>query len=63
MTGVPYVKGGDQYFQPASVVLLATYTYENTRLLLLSPSAAYRTACPTTTGRSASTTCPTTSPA
>ena len=41
VTGVTYVKGGDQYFQPASVVLLATYTYENTRLLLLSPSAAY----------------------
>ena len=40
-TGVQYLKGGEVYVQPASVVLLAGYTYENTRLLLLSSSAAY----------------------
>ena len=32
---------GDEYFQPAKVVLLASYTYENTRLLLLSKSKAF----------------------
>ncbi len=30
-----------EYFQPAKVVLLASYTYENSRLLLLSKSKAY----------------------
>jgi len=40
--GVRYLKGGETYIQPASVVLLAGYTYENTRLLLLSKSRAYR---------------------
>ena len=40
-TGVEYVKGNETYFQPASVVLLASYTYENVRLLLLSKSAAF----------------------
>jgi gluconate 2-dehydrogenase alpha chain len=40
-TGVTYVKGRTLYFQPADVVLLATYTYENTRLLLLSKSRAF----------------------
>jgi gluconate 2-dehydrogenase alpha chain len=40
--GVQYLKGGETYIQPASVVLLAGYTYENTRLLLLSKSRAYR---------------------
>jgi gluconate 2-dehydrogenase alpha chain len=39
--GVQYLKGGETYIQPADVVLLAGYTYENTRLLLLSTSAAY----------------------
>jgi gluconate 2-dehydrogenase alpha chain len=39
--GVQYVKGGEAYIQPAAVVLLAGYTYENVRLLLLSTSAAY----------------------
>ena len=39
--GVQYLKGGETYIQPAAVVLLAGYTYENTRLLLLSTSAAY----------------------
>jgi gluconate 2-dehydrogenase alpha chain len=39
--GVQYLKDGETYIQPASVVLLAGYTYENTRLLLLSTSRAY----------------------
>ncbi|MBM3818087.1 MAG: GMC family oxidoreductase [Acidimicrobiia bacterium] len=41
VTGVTYVKGGEEYFQPAAVVLLASYVYENVRMLLLSASAAY----------------------
>ena len=41
VTGVTYLKGGTDYFQPASVVLLAMYTYENVRLLLLSKSKAF----------------------
>ena len=40
-TGVTYVQGGEEYFQPAKFVLLASYTYENVRLLLLSKSRAY----------------------
>jgi len=40
-TGVNYVVGNNEYFQPARVVLLASYTYENVRLLLLSKSRAY----------------------
>ncbi len=42
VTGVQYLRGGKQFFQPAKVVLLASYTYENVRLLLLSKSKAYR---------------------
>ena len=41
VTGTCYLKDNKEYFQPASVVLLASYTYENTRLLLLSKSKAY----------------------
>ncbi len=41
VTGVRYLKDQKEYFQPASVVLLASYTYENARLLLLSKSKAY----------------------
>ena len=41
VTGVNYVSGGTEYFQPAKVVLLASYTYENVRMLLLSKSNAY----------------------
>ena len=41
MSGVTYVKGGQEYFQPADVVLLAGYTYENVRMLLLSKSKAF----------------------
>jgi gluconate 2-dehydrogenase alpha chain len=40
-TGVTYIKDKKEYFQPAKVVLLAGYTYENSRLLLLSKSKAY----------------------
>src|SRR5207244_4756783 len=40
-TGVKYVRGSEEFFQPASVVLVATYTYENVRLLLLSKSKAF----------------------
>jgi gluconate 2-dehydrogenase alpha chain len=41
VSGVKYVKGGEEYVQPASVVLVGTYTYENVRLLLLSKSKAF----------------------
>jgi len=40
-SGVTYVKDGTEYVQPAGVVLLASYTYENVRLLLLSNSDAF----------------------
>ena len=43
VTGVQYLRDGKEYFQPAQVVLLASYTYENSRLLLLSKSKAYPT--------------------
>ncbi len=41
VTGVQYLRDGKEYFQPAQVVLLASYTYENSRLLLLSSSKPY----------------------
>jgi len=41
VTGVIYVKGSQEFFQPADVVLLAGYTYENVRLLLLSKSKVF----------------------
>jgi gluconate 2-dehydrogenase alpha chain len=41
VTGVTYLKGGTEYFQPADVVLVASYTYENVRLLLLSTSKPF----------------------
>jgi gluconate 2-dehydrogenase alpha chain len=41
VTGVQYLRDGREYFQPAKVVLLGAYTYENVRLLLLSKSKAY----------------------
>jgi gluconate 2-dehydrogenase alpha chain len=41
VTGVTYIKDKKEYFQPAKVVLLAGYTYENSRLLLLSKSKPY----------------------
>ena len=40
-TGVEYVKGNEVFFQPAHVVLIASYAYENVRLLLLSKSSAF----------------------
>jgi len=40
-SGVTYLQNGEEFFQPAKVVLLASFAYENTRLLLLSKSAAY----------------------
>jgi gluconate 2-dehydrogenase alpha chain len=41
VSGVTYTKDRETYFQPSSVVLLATYTYENVRTLLLSKSKAF----------------------
>jgi gluconate 2-dehydrogenase alpha chain len=41
VSAVRYVTDGEEYIQPAKVVLLAAYTYENTRLLLLSKSKAF----------------------
>jgi len=41
VTGVQYIRDGKEYFQPAKVVLLGSYTYENVRLLLLSKSKAF----------------------
>jgi gluconate 2-dehydrogenase alpha chain len=39
--GVRYVTDGREFVQPARVVLLAAYTYENVRLLLLSRSRPF----------------------
>jgi gluconate 2-dehydrogenase alpha chain len=41
VTGVLYLRDGEEYFQPAKAVLLGAYTYENVRLLLLSKSQRY----------------------
>lgn len=41
VTGATYVTEGEEFFQPAKAVLLASYTYENSRLLLLSTSKAF----------------------
>jgi len=41
VTGVNYLRNGQEFFQPAKVVLLAGYTYENSRLLHLSKSNAF----------------------
>jgi len=41
VTGVDYIKGNQTYFQPADVVLLSSYAYENVRLMLLSKSRAF----------------------
>jgi gluconate 2-dehydrogenase alpha chain len=40
-SGVFFVMSGQEYFQPAKVVVLSAYTYENVRLLLLSKSSAF----------------------
>lgn len=39
--GVEYLHGNEVLFQPAAAVLLASHTYENTRLLLLSKSSEF----------------------
>ncbi len=41
VTGVQYLRNRQEFFQPAKAVLVASYTYENSRLLLLSKSKAY----------------------
>ena len=41
VSGVEYLKDGETYVQPADVVFLAGYTYENVRMLLLSKSKAF----------------------
>jgi gluconate 2-dehydrogenase alpha chain len=41
VSGVTYVTDREEFIQPARVVLLAGYTYENSRLLLQSTSKAY----------------------
>ena len=51
VSGVTYLKGGVEYFQPAAAVLLAGYTYENVRLLLLSKSRAFPNGLSNTRGQ------------
>lgn len=41
VTGVSYIRNGEEFFQPAQAVLLGCYTYENIRMLLLSRSAQH----------------------
>jgi gluconate 2-dehydrogenase alpha chain len=41
VTGVTYIRDGEEFFQPARAVLSGCYTYENIRLLFLSRSAAH----------------------
>ena len=41
VTGVNYLKDGQDYFQPATAVILAGYVYENPRMLLLSKSKSH----------------------
>ncbi|MCP5331297.1 MAG: GMC family oxidoreductase [Pseudomonadales bacterium] len=41
VSGVEYRRGNDTLFQPADVVLLASHTYENSRILLLSTSGDF----------------------
>jgi gluconate 2-dehydrogenase alpha chain len=40
-SGVTYLKNGRMHFQPAKMVILAGYIYENARLMLLSTSKAF----------------------
>lgn len=40
-SGVRYVRGGEEFVQPAGFVIISTYTYENTRLLLTSTSRPF----------------------
>ena len=39
--GVNYLRGSEEFFQPAEVVLMASYAYENVRLLQLSKSRSF----------------------
>ena len=41
VTGVTYIKGSEEFFQPADAVLIAGYVYENVRMLLLSQSPVF----------------------
>src|SRR5215472_5845948 len=41
VTGVQYLRDGQEFFQPAKAVLIGSYTYENVRLLLLSKSKQF----------------------
>jgi hypothetical protein len=41
VTGVTYVTDGQEFIQPAKVVLLASYTYENSRPPAASKSKAF----------------------
>jgi gluconate 2-dehydrogenase alpha chain len=41
VTGVEYIRGSEEFFQPADVVLMASYAYENVRLLQLSKSRVF----------------------
>jgi gluconate 2-dehydrogenase alpha chain len=41
VTGVQYIRNGQEFVQPAKAVLVGSYTYENVRLLLLSKSKAF----------------------
>ena len=41
VTGVTYLLDREEFFQPARFVFIASYTYENVRLLLLSKSRAF----------------------
>ena len=40
-SGVTYLRDGETYFQPAEIVLMGCFTYENVRLLLLSKSRTF----------------------
>lgn len=50
-SGVVYLKGNKTYFQPAAAVFLASHTYENTRLLLLSKSKYFPDGLANSTGQ------------
>ena len=40
-SGVSYLRDGETYFQPADIVLMGCFTFENVRLLLLSKSKLF----------------------
>jgi gluconate 2-dehydrogenase alpha chain len=49
--GVALIRDGQRYIQPARFVVVATYTYENVRLLLLSKSPAFPTGLANNSGQ------------